>query len=222
VKLLFVTATNTDIGKTFTSLKLIQHFSEHGLTVGVCKPIETGITIIGDGELIVDGGEADASKLLKKVQKYNQSFRGLRPIDITAYTFTLPASPFSADIYNIIEIDKIKSKIEELSKLCDLLIVEGAGGLMVPITVDYMMIDLAKDLDAKTLLVTPSRLGCINDTLLSIEALKNRGIDFDWCVNLFEDIDEFEEVTKPFYDRYFDKWWSLNMEGEKISNIILS
>ena len=222
MKLLFVTATNTDIGKTFTSLKLIQHFSEHGLTVGVCKPIETGITIIGDGELIVDGGEADASKLLKKVQKYNQSFRGLRPIDITAYTFTLPASPFSADIYNIIEIDKIKSKIEELSKLCDLLIVEGAGGLMVPITKDYYMIDLAKDLNSTTLLVTPSRLGCINDTQLSIEALKNREISFEWCVNLYEDKKEFKEVTQPFYDAIYNNWWSLDSGIDKFCKRYLS
>ena len=222
MKLLFVTATNTNIGKTFASLRLIQHFSEQGLTVGVCKPIETGITIIQGGELIVSSGEADASKLLREVQKYNKNFRELRPIDITAYTFSLPASPFSADINNIIEIDKIKLKIEELSELCDLLIVEGAGGLMVPITVDYMMIDLIKDLNAKTLLITPSRLGCINDTLLSIEALKNREIDFEWCVNLFEDREEFEEVTKPFYDKYFNEWWSLDLKGEKIFNRILS
>ena len=220
MKLLFVTATNTDIGKTFASLKLIQHFCEHGLTVGVCKPIETGVTIINNKELRVSSGEADASKLLKKVQEYNEKFLALKPIDITAYTFPLPASPFSADIRNTIKIEKIKLKIEELSKLCDLLIVEGAGGLMVPITKDYMMIDLAKELNAKTLLVTPSKLGCINDTLLSIEALKNRGVDFDWCVNLYEDIDAFDEVTKPFYDAYFDEWWSLEEMKENMVGFI--
>jgi dethiobiotin synthetase len=220
VKLLFVTATNTDIGKTFCSLRLIQHFCEQGLTVGVCKPIETGITIMNSKELIVKSGEADASKLLRRVQEYNKNFRGLKPIDITAYTFPLPASPFSADINSIIEIDKIKLKIEELSKLCDLLIIEGAGGLMVPIKKDYMMIDLIKELNAKTLLITPSKLGCINDTLLSIEALKNREIDFDWCVNLFEDMDEFDKVTKPFYDEYFDEWWTLDNEVDIINKIL--
>ena len=223
MKILFVTATNTDIGKTFCSLKLIQHFCEHGLTVGVCKPIETGITTLTeDGDLMVKSGEADATKLLKKVQEYNENFRGLKPIDITAYTFSLPASPFSADVNSIIKIGQIKSKIEELSKLCDLLIVEGAGGLMVPITKEYMMIDLAKELNAKTLLVTPSRLGCINDTLLSIEALENRVMDFSWCVNLFDDLDEFDKVTKPFYDQYFDDWWSFELKGEDVIKRILS
>ncbi|NEW59890.1 dethiobiotin synthase [Sulfurovum sp. bin170] len=222
MKLLFITATNTNIGKTFASLSLIEHFSKQGLTVGVCKPIETGITEIVDGELRVESGLADATKLLRKVQEYNENFKALKPIDITAYTFSLPASPFSADINRTIQIENIKSKIKQLSKLCDLLIIEGAGGLMVPITKDYMMIDLAKDLNAKTLLVTPSKLGCINDTLLSIEALKNRGISFDWCVNLFEDRDEFEEVTKPFYDAYFNEWWSLEDKGVDLINKILS
>jgi len=80
---------------------------------------------------------------------------------------------------------------------------------MVPVTKDFLMIDLIKNLEAKVLLVTPSRLGCINDTLLSMEALKSRNIEFDWCVNLFEDRESFSEVTKPFYDEVFPDWWSV-------------
>jgi dethiobiotin synthetase len=215
VKLLFITATNTDIGKTFASLKLIDHFSKHGITVGVCKPIETGVTIVNSEELTVNSGEADASRLLRRVQRYNRRFIELNPMDITAYTFALPASPFCADTEQIIKIDKIKDKISKLQNLCDLLIIEGAGGLFVPITKEYMMIDLAKELNAEVLLVTPSKLGCINDTMLSIEALKNREIKFDWCVNLFEDKKEFAKVTKPFYDKVYPNWWSLDsgLEG---------
>jgi dethiobiotin synthetase len=207
VKLLFVTATNTDIGKTYASLELIEHFSKQGITVGVCKPIETGIIKIDKGELIVEDGLADASRLLHKVQQYNPNFKRLKSIDITAYTFALPAAPFCADHNKTIQITKIKEKIEELSLLCDLLIIEGAGGLMVPITKDYMMIDLAQELNAKVLLITPSKLGCINDTLLSIEALKSRAIHFDWCVNLFKDREDFREITEPFYDESFPNWW---------------
>ncbi len=199
MKLLFVTATNTDIGKTYTTLELIRRFGEKGLSVGVCKPIETG----------VKDKIQDASALLSFVKKYNTNFKNLIAKDITAYTFTLPASPFCADTHQIIKIESIKNKIKSLSKLCDILIIEGAGGLMVPITKDYMMIDLIQELNAKTLLVTPSKLGCINDTLLSIEALKNREIDFEWGVNLFEDRDSFKEVTQPFYDKAFPKWWTI-------------
>ncbi len=199
MKLLFVTATNTDIGKTYASLQLIKEFAKEKIRIGVCKPIETG----------VENYPIDATKLLKKVQEYNSEFSLLKPKDITAYTFPLASAPFCADKRGEIEIKKIKQKITELSKLCDLLIVEGAGGLMVPITHNYMMIDLAKELNATVLLISPSHLGCINDTMLSIEMLKNREINFDWCVNLFKDKEKFQQTTKPFYDKAFPNWWIL-------------
>ena len=195
---LFITATGTNIGKTHTTLELIEAFAAKGLSVGVYKPIETGVTSLAE----------DASLLLKVCQKVNKNFKDLTPEDITAYTFPLPAAPFCADTEQVIKLEKIMEKYHELSQLCDILLVEGAGGLMVPVTKDFMMIDLAKELDAKVLLVTPSRLGCINDTLLSMKALKSHDIEFDWCVNLFEDKESFAEVTQPFYDAVFPEWWS--------------
>jgi len=199
VQSLFITATGTNVGKTHTTLKLIEAFASRGLKVGVFKPIETGVT----------DTLPDASLLLKACRKVNKNFKDLTPQDITAYTFPLPAAPFCADINKEIVIDKIIEKYHELAQLCDILLVEGAGGLLVPITKDFMMIDLAKKLGSKVLLVTPSRLGCINDTLLSQEALKSHNIEFDWCVNLYEDKESFSEVTKPFYDEVFPEWWSV-------------
>ena len=213
VQTLFVTATGTNIGKTYTTLQLIRTFSERNIRVGICKPIETGVV---DTPL-------DAQILLKACQGVNPAFASLIPKDITAYTFPLPAAPFSADTAQTIQIEKILEKIDELSELCDLLIVEGAGGLMVPITQDFMMIDLAKELNGKVLLVTPSRLGCINDTLLSMEALNSRDINFDWCVNLYENREDFPEVTQPFYDAVYPKWWSVQEGLEKyIDHLMLS
>ena len=196
---LFITATGTNIGKTHTTVQLIEAFAAKGLSVGVFKPIETGVTTVPQ----------DASLLLKVCQKVNKHFKNLTPEDITAYTFPLPAAPFCADIHQEIVIGKIIKKYHELSQLCDILLVEGAGGLLVPVTKDFMMIDLAKKLKTKVLLVTPSRLGCINDTLLSMEALRSRDIAFEWCVNLFEDKENFSEVTQPFYDAVFPEWWSV-------------
>jgi len=196
---LFITATGTNVGKTHTTLKLIEAFASKGLKVGVYKPIETGVTHTAP----------DATILLEACQKVNEKFRDLKPLGITAYTFALPAAPFCADIAQTIRIDKIIEKYHELSLLCDILLVEGAGGLLVPITKEYNMIDLAKELNTKVLLVTPSRLGCINDTLLSQEALKSREINFDWCVNLYEDKEDFEKVTQPYYDAMFEGWWSV-------------
>ena len=208
MKTLFVTATNTNVGKTYTTIKLIESLAKQGISVGVCKPIETG----------VEEEPLDAKALLSVVQRYNPNFKPLQPKDITAYIFPLPASPFSADIYKEIEINRIKNKINELKKLCNLLIIEGAGGLMVPITKEYKMIDLAQELESMVLLVTPSKLGSINDTLLSIEALKNRNIKFDWAVNLFEDRDSFSEVTQPFYDEAFPNWWTIQDNLKEFTN----
>ncbi len=196
---LFITATNTDIGKTYTTIKLIEALASKGLKVGVYKPIETGVTDTAP----------DATILLKACSKVNENFKHLKVEDITAYTFPLPAAPFCADTKQTIRIEKIIEKYHTLSKLCDILLVEGAGGLLVPITKNYTIIDLAKELNTKVLLVTPSRLGCINDTLLSMEALKAREIDFNWCVNLHEDKESFKEVTQPYYDAVFPEWWSV-------------
>ena len=196
---LFITATGTNVGKTHTTLKLIEALSDKGLSVGVFKPIETGVT----------NTALDASLLLKACQKVNENFKNLSTADITAYTFPLPAAPYCADIDSTIKIQKIIEKHDALSKLCDILLIEGAGGLMVPITKEYMMINLIKEINTKTLLVTPSRLGCINDTVLSVLALKTFNIDFDWCVNLYEDKEDFSKVTQPYYDEVFPEWWSV-------------
>jgi dethiobiotin synthetase len=206
---LFITATGTNVGKTHTTLKLIESFAKKGIKVGAFKPIETG----------VEGEPLDAKALLEACQKVNPDFADLTPTDITTYTFSLPAAPFCADTKQEIKLDKIWEKYEELSKLCDLLLVEGAGGLMVPVTKEYMMIDLAKELNCPVLLVTPSRLGCINDTLLSQEALKSRDIDFDWCVNLYEDKESFAAVTQPYYDAVFPEWWSVDEGLERFISL---
>ncbi|HHS93169.1 MAG TPA: ATP-dependent dethiobiotin synthetase BioD, partial [Campylobacterales bacterium] len=121
MKALFVTATNTSVGKTYTTVKLIESFTKEGILVGACKPIETG----------VENEPLDAAALLTTVQRYNPNFQDFKPTDITAYTFKLAAAPFCADLKQTIKIEKIKHKISELQKYCDLLIIEGAGGLMV-------------------------------------------------------------------------------------------
>ena len=208
---LFITATNTDVGKTYTTLKLIEYIAGQGLRPGVYKPIETGVT----------DKAPDASRLLEACQRVNPAFETLTTSDITAYTFPLPAAPFCADVDHTIDLQHIIDIHDNLLKKCDILLVEGAGGLMVPITETYMMINLIKELNAKALLVTPSRLGCINDTLLSIMALKTFDIDFAWCVNLRkEEKDDFAKTTQPYYDAVFPNWWILQDLQEKKIDIL--
>ncbi len=205
VRSLFITATGTNVGKTYTTLQLIQAIAKRGVRPGVYKPIETGVT-----------QEApDATALLQACQRVNPDFEALTAADVTAYTFELPAAPYCADTKRQIDLQYIVDKHDMLLKKCDILLVEGAGGLMVPITETYMMVHLIKEIEAKALLVTPSRLGCINDTLLSILALRSFDISFEWCVNLHEEKEMFKQVTQPYYDTVFPGWWSLQDGLEK-------
>jgi len=110
-----------------------------------------------------------------------------------------------------IEIDTVLifRTIDKLLTKCDTLIIEGAGGLYVPIAKSYFIINLIKDIqdlyNSKTILISPSSLGSINDTLLSQNLLKQNGINYKWYINLYKDKDSFAEVTLPFYKEYFIK-----------------
>ena len=196
---LFITGTNTDVGKTYASSVLLKRLSQEGFKVGYFKPIETGV---------IDH-PVDGLAMLELTKKLNPNFNV--NIDfIVPYQFRLPAAPYVAKKDINIDIEFLIKRKNELEELCDILIIEGAGGLMVPIMKDFFIIDLIKKFKSKTILISPSRLGSINDTLLSQEALKNRNIDFDWYINLFEDKDSFDEVTLPFYKDYFDEINFLN------------
>ncbi len=202
----FITATNTGIGKTFSTLTLLYECKKAGIKAGVFKPIETGV---------IDKPE-DGTKLLRKCQEFNNSFRKFMIKDIVPYRFSLPAAPYVAKKDNKIDIELLLEKAKILEKECDILFIEGAGGLMVPVIKDVFMIDFINIFEAKPLLVTPSRLGCINDTLLSIQALKDKNLDFEWCVNLYEDKESFYEITYPFYNDYFSEILILQKDANKI------
>ncbi len=193
-KSLFISATNTDVGKTYACEKFLNYFAKAGLKVGYFKPFETGVV----------GFPLDGSKMLELVKKLNPSFN-VTIDDVVPYQFELPAAPYVAKGSTIIDIDFLKEKKKYLEQFCDLLIIEGAGGLMVPIEKDLFIIDLIKIFEANAILITPSKLGCINDTLLSIHALKSKNIDFEFYINLYQDKNSFEKVSKPFLIDYFDK-----------------
>lgn len=197
-QIFFITATNTDVGKTYSCEKLLEKYAKDGFKVGYYKPIETGVE-----DLPLDG-----NKLLNKAKALNKSYEQIDINEAVTFQFKLPAAPFVSDKNNIIKIATIKEKINHLLNFCDVLFIEGAGGLMVPIKKDYFMIDLIKELqnefNAKAILICPSNLGSINDTLLSQNALKQYSIKFDWYINLYKDKEKFQEITLPFYKEYFD------------------
>jgi len=211
MKNIFITATNTNIGKTYTTLKLIPALTDMGYKVGVFKPIETGVT-----------SEAlDATLLLKTCQKYNTSFQNLTTQDICPIQLKLPAAPIVSADFQPINIDLILQTADKLSTLCDILLIEGAGGLMVPINKDYYMIDLLSDLKAQPLLVTHDKLGCINDTLLNLHLLQTKGLQPITCINV-QDQDAFEEITLPYYQKYFPQIYIIQKQLIEFANALIN
>lgn len=192
---LFITATNTDVGKTQACEKLLIKLANQGLKVGYFKPIETGVSNL----------PPDGSSMLELTQILNREFLAVGIHDVVPYQFELPAAPYVAKKDVTIDVDFLIQKKEYLHQFCEVLIIEGAGGLLVPIEKDLFIIDLIKKFDAHPILVCPSNLGSINDTLLSQEALRNRDIEFSWVLNLYKDKESFEEVTLPFYNDYFEE-----------------
>ena len=198
-KSIFITATNTDVGKTYASEKFLRFFAKNGLKVGYFKPCETGVI-----DFPLDG-----TKMLNLTKELNPNFK-VSINDVVPYQFKLPAAPYVAKGNSLISLDYIKEKKKYLQQFCDVLIVDGAGGLMVLLEKNLFIIDLIKELDSQAILITPSKLGCINDTLLSINALKAKNIDFEFFINLYQDIDSFEKVSKPFLLDYFKELNFLN------------
>ncbi len=193
-KVFFVTATNTDVGKTFACIRLLRKFTKKGYKVGYFKPIETG----------VQDEPHDGAKLLEVAKSLNPLF-DFSISDIVPYQFKLAAAPFVAKENTTIDLNFLISKKEQLLEKCDVLFIEGAGGLMVPIEDDFFMIDLISLFKAKAILISPSNLGSINDTLLSMQALSNANIKYKWYINLFKDKEDFEKITLPYYLAKFKK-----------------
>ncbi|MEN8262095.1 MAG: dethiobiotin synthase [Nitrospirota bacterium] len=164
---IFITGTDTGIGKTFVACGLIRAMKEKGMNVCPIKPVESGCRSVR-GELI----PSDTKKLIKA--------SGIdEPIDlINPYRLKHPLAPSVAAKIEGVAINKKKifSAYKRLSKKYDITVVEGAGGIMVPVYKKYLFLDLAKDLDIPVVIVARPGLGTINHTLLTIEALRSNGL----------------------------------------------
>jgi len=207
MKNIFITATNTNIGKTYTTLKLLHLFAKKGYRVGAFKPIETG----------VKDYPPDAVLLLETSQKLNPDFLSFTVDDICPIQLLLPAAPYVAKKDIKIDFQKIYNSFNRVNRECDILLIEGAGGLFVPVEDNFYMIDFIDFLNSHALLVTHDRLGSINDTLLSLEALETRCISHSWCINHLEDRGDFKDITLPFYKEKFEKIFSLQDDIEELS-----
>lgn len=169
----FVTGTDTGVGKTLVAAGLVRIALKHGLRAKALKPVETGCPVRSgilypeDGVFLVEASEHTVSL-----------------DECTPFRFSLPASPYRAAALEgkrLLASDLVEH-IFTAAETADFIVVEGAGGLMVPIDDNFMMIDLIARLQYPAVVVARTALGTINHTLLSIEALKSRDIEVSGIV----------------------------------------
>jgi dethiobiotin synthetase len=162
----FVTGIDTDIGKTVVTGTIAKFLLSKGLSVTTMKPVQTGCT--GIAEDILE----------------HRSIMGIEPDDfdkegVTApVVFKYPASPhLAAELEGkVVDFDLIKRSLSHLEKNFDHILIEGAGGLIVPLTKDFTTLDFIIKNELPVILVSSSRLGSINHTMLTIEVLKSHDV----------------------------------------------
>lgn len=195
-EVIFVTGIDTDAGKTYATGWLAREWMKKGKKVATMKFIQTGCENVSEDIEV-------HRKIMGSALPEDQD--GITSPIILKY----PASAqLAAKLENkSINISLIDQSILQLAKKYDVVIIEGAGGLMVPIEDDYFTIDFILSRDLPVILVTNGVLGSINHTILSLEALKNRGIKVESVIyNSYFDKDKIiAEDTYHFIERYLKR-----------------
>ncbi len=182
MKPLFVTATDTDIGKTYVCAGLAYALKKSGIDVGIMKPFACGVkqkigfssndlTILTNAAMVDDAEDI-----------------------INPFFFPIPASPYTAakNLGVKIDVEHVMECFRKLDEIHDIVLVEGIGGIMTPILKDYAIIDLIKDLMANTIIVTSSKIGTVNHTVLTCNMCKNMSIPIKGLI-----INNFDSTGYP-------------------------
>jgi dethiobiotin synthetase len=160
MKGILITGTDTGVGKTFITYHLAKELRERGINAGCFKPVETG----------VDGVPEDGYLLAKAT--------GQRVEEVVPFTSGLPLAPYSAILEGELTLRKedIIENFRKLSGKYEVVLVEGAGGVAVPILEDYTYGDLARELNLNVLIVARATLGTINHSVLTVEYLRGKNV----------------------------------------------
>ncbi len=163
----FITGTDTGVGKTLIAGAIARALSLNGRRVGVMKPFESGCR--RDGAAVVP---ADAV-LLRNMAGSQDDLALICP-----YAFERPLAPgVAADLEQVpISLEKVQKIFNQLSAQYDIMLVEGAGGLMVPVSAEHLIIDTIRLLQLPLIIVARTALGTINHTLLTVREAQRAGI----------------------------------------------
>jgi dethiobiotin synthetase len=184
----FVSATDTSVGKTTLAAGLVGFLRKQGVNVGVMKPVASGAIECDSGKLISQDAE-----MLVKFSESSDPWEWINP-----YCLATPVTPaLAAKIEGVtIDMTRIQSCFEELSRRHDFVVVEGAGGVMSPIFENLLVADMISALGLPVIIVSRSLLGTINHTLMTFECLRQREIKIlGFFLNRFPEKPNLSEST---------------------------
>ncbi|MEG2856519.1 dethiobiotin synthase [Bacteroides sp.] len=191
----FISGIDTDAGKSYATGFLARELNANGKRTITQKLIQTGN--VGHSE------DIDLHRKIMGVDFTEEDREGLTMPEIFSY----PASPHLASRLDNrpIDFDKIAEATRELSQRYEVVLLEGAGGLMVPLTDELLTIDYVAQQGYPLIFVTSGKLGSINHTLLSFEAIRSRGIELHTVMyNLYPTVEDktIQEDTQAFIRKY--------------------
>jgi len=174
----FITGTDTDVGKTFVAAALIQALAQRGYRAVGLKPVASGCA------------QRDGKRVCDDVERLRSA--GNVPVtagQICPYAFSAPIAPHLAAAREgvMIDVPYILRCHDELAAHADWVVIEGAGGWRVPLNASATIADLARALGCPVVLVVRMRLGCLNHALLSAEAIQRDGAALlGWVANVMD------------------------------------
>jgi dethiobiotin synthetase len=171
----FVTGTDTGVGKTLACVAITRALVERGLRVAVMKPVAAGTVKTPEGEFNDDALDLLAASNVKASYE-----------DVNPWLLKTPTSPHLAARFDGVSIrhERIVGAYLRLAKHADVLVAEGAGGWLAPISASETMADVAERLALPVIMVVGLRLGCLNHALLTRDGIRARGLPFaGWIAN---------------------------------------
>jgi len=190
LKSLFITGTDTDVGKTYITAGLAVVIRKMGIDVGVMKPFAAGTAQ-------KKGYKSEDIVIISKAAQACDPENLVNP-----QFFPIPASPYTAwkNLKIKPKISTILTNFKKLSKLHDVLLVEGMGGIMTPILKNYFVTDLIKDMKIPTVIVTRSRIGTVNHTIMTVKMCEKYKIPVKGIIINDFDSDGYKtkELTRDF------------------------
>lgn len=187
LKSLFIAGTDTDVGKTYITAGLAVTLRKTGVDVGVMKPFAAGT----------------AQKKGYKSEDVEILSRSAMTCDpenlVNPQFFPIPASPYTAwkKLKTKPKVSTILSSFKKLSKLHDMLLVEGMGGIMTPILKDYYITNLIKEMKIPTVIVTRSKVGTVNHTIMTVKMCEKYKLPVKGIIiNNFDDGYPIQDLTK--------------------------